>query len=78
MAAGPAGVHGVLVLLLVVTDDRSACVSVTIQCQSMVVNSARDLRENSTIARKTTAQVTLFNFSFIRGDLETRDKISCG
>ena len=55
--AGPAGVHGALVLSLVVTADKSACVNVMHPCRSMVANSAMGQRENSTIARRMTVQV---------------------
>ena len=58
MAIGPPGVHGALVLSLVVTVDKNACVNVTPQFRSMVVNSARDPLVNSTIARRMIAQVS--------------------
>lgn len=55
--AGPAGVRGALVLSLVVTADKSACVNVMRPCRSMVASSARGQRESSTIARRMTVQV---------------------
>ena len=54
---GLVGVHGVLVRLLVAMAVKNARAGAIIPCRNMVANFVMDPRENTTTAKKMTAQV---------------------